>query len=298
MTRASLLPAAAALVVSVSACAEQATAPPAARTDQTEPVNTGAPTCVPHGSGHARVCGLAPPQRNVPGGAAHKATTITGESFWVTLSDEVASEARVMAVPGVPIRVNAGLTTAAPRAAADRYCDEFPECKPIVVSRRELRSRGVLSRWDDESRTIEDLEVTTLDIGRWTLVISEPDPALAERIARRLRWSIDEDGYPRAASTKRDVHLDGDWAGVTLWVPDADRQGEHYLIDVIPGCDLSAKKPDLGGSEDSGSQLERHRYGGRWCVDGRYWVDVAFIEPSRLELLHEKLTIAPTPRAP
>ncbi len=66
-----------------------------------------------------------------------------------------ASEARVMAVPGVPIRVeNAGLTTAAPRTAADRYCDEFQNasasrlssvggsCRPAASSAAGMTSRG------------------------------------------------------------------------------------------------------------------------------------------------------------
>jgi hypothetical protein len=53
--------------------------------------------------------------------------------------------------------------------------------------------------------------------------------------------------------------------------------------------DFSAKEPDLGGSEVFGPELQQREYGGRWCVDGRYWVDVSFVERSRLELWHEKL---------
>jgi hypothetical protein len=57
--------------------------------------------------------------------------------------------------------------------------------------------------------------------------------------------------------------------------------------------DFSAKEPDLGGSEVFGPELQQREYGGRWCVDGRYWVDVSFVERSRLELWHEKLKIVP-----
>ncbi len=133
-----------------------------------------------------------------------------------------------------------------------------------------------------------------MDFGRWSLVILHPDAGLAERIARTLRWSVDEDGYPRLASTDPEVPTDADSARVLLWVPDIERQGAHHAIEVIPGCELSRKEPDLGGS-DAGPELELHEAdtveGGRWCVDGRYWVDVAFISPRRLELFHEKLRI-------
>jgi hypothetical protein len=33
--------------------------------------------------------------------------------------------------------------------------------------------------------------------------------------------------------------------------------------------------------------------GGRWCVDGRYWIDLGDIERPRLEAFHEKLRIVP-----
>lgn len=260
-----------------------------------EPTTEGKPACVPRGDGHARICALAPPHRGVEGGSAYKVTTISGESFWVVLPDELAPSSGVVAVPGVPIRVNAGLTIASAREAADRYCDSFPKCEPIVVD-REAVPAGVLTRWDDASRTIKDLQVTTVDLGPWTLVMLEPDADLAERVARALSWSVDEDGYPSLASTDPEVPVDADWADVVLWIPNLEAQGKYHLIEVIPGCDLSAKEPDLGGS-DAGPDLEFHEpdtvEGGRWCVDGRYWVDVAFVERPRLELFHEKLRIVP-----
>ncbi len=192
--------------------------------------------------------------------------------------------------------MNAGLTTSPAHEAADRYCDDFPECEPIAASREKLPA-GVLTRWDDVSGTIKDLEVTTLDVGSWTLVMLEPDAALAEQVARAISWTVDADGYPRLASTDPEVPVDSDWAEVLLWVPDPTRQGKYHLIEVIPGCKVSSKEPDLGGS-DAGPELEFHEpdtvEGGRWCVDGRYWVDVAFAERPRLELLHERLRIVPS----
>ncbi len=114
------------------------------------------PACIPRGHGNAGICSLAPPHRPVQGGNAFKVTTVTGESFWVILPDELAPPAGVVAVPGVPVRVNAGLTTAPDREAADSYCDDFPECEPIVVTREKLPFGAVLTRWDDASGTIED----------------------------------------------------------------------------------------------------------------------------------------------
>jgi hypothetical protein len=232
----------------------------------------------------------------VEGGSAYKLTTVSGESFWVILGHELAPPSGVVAVPGVPVRVNAGLTTASAREAADENCDDFSQCEANVVNRERLPA-GVLTRWDDASGTIEDLEVTTLDLGSWTLVMLEPDAALAERVARAINSSVDADGYPRLASTDPEVPLDADWAEVLLWVPNPDKEGEYYLIEVIPGCELSTKEPDLGGS-NAGPGLELHEpgtgEGGRWCVDGRYWVDVAFIERPRLELFHERLRVVPS----
>jgi hypothetical protein len=128
--------------------------------DEATPITTVShPACVPS----PRVCGLAPPQR----GTSYKLTTVSGESFWLTLPAELAHD--VVAIPDAPMRLKASLTTAAPRDAADRFCDQFRACEPIAVSRKRA-----LVRWDDASGTIRDLEVTTVDLGAWTLVLAEP----------------------------------------------------------------------------------------------------------------------------
>ncbi len=229
------------------------------------------------------------------GGLAYKLTTVAGESFWAVLPDELAPPSAVVAVPGVPIGVNAGLTTAAARDAADRHCDHFSKCEVTAVDRVRLPS-GVMTRWDDASGTIADLGVTTVDFGRWTVVMLEPDATRAARVARALRSSVDDDGYPRVVSADRRFPVHADWAGVALWVQ-LEAQDEYLLLDIVPGCGLSTKRPDLGGS-DAPAELELHEPdgpdGGRWCVDGRYSVDAGFVERPQLELLHEKLRIVPS----
>ena len=212
------------------------------------------------------------------------------------LPDGLGRPSGVVAVPSVPIRVNAGLTTASPRAAADRSCDDFPRCEATAIDRLAVPS-GVLTRWDDASGTIRDLQLTTVDLGEWTLIVLEPDARRAERVARALEWRVDEDRYPRVAGTGREAGVDVDWAGVSLWVPDPEVQGAHLLIDTVPGCELSGKHPDLGAS-DAGPDLELHGpdtvAGGRWCADGRYSVDVSFAGREQLERLHERLEIVPS----
>jgi hypothetical protein len=298
-----LLTSVAALAVMFSACdAERAGVPPAPsgagrdlRPDA-EPATQPRPACVPRGESHARICALAPPRLRVDEGTAYKLTTVAGESFWVVLPDELAPPSGVVAVPGVPIRVHADLTTVPAREAADRHCDNFHDCEVTVVDRVAMPS-GVMTRWDDASGTIRDLNVTTVDLGQWTLVMMEPDATHAERVARALRWSLDDDQYPRVASTDRAVPVDVDWAGVTLWIPDLEAQDEYLLIEIVPGCERSTKQPDLGAS-DTRPDLELHEPdtvdGGRWCADGRYSVDVSFVERPQLKLLHENLRIVPS----
>jgi hypothetical protein len=234
-------------------------------------------------------------------GSAYKLTTIAGESFWVVLPDELGRPTAVVAIPSAPIAVNAkiginaGLTTAPAREAADRSCDGFRECEVTVVDRLALPS-GVMTRWDDASGMIRDLEVTTVELGHWTLVMLEPDATRAEQVARALRWSVDEDRYPRVVSANRQAAVNVDWAGLALWIQ-IEGQDEHILIDVIPGCALSSKQPDLGGY-DARADLELHppdsADGGRWCADGHYSVDVYFVEQPQLELLHERLKVIPS----
>ena len=270
------------------------------------PIVEGEPACVPYGDGHERICALAPPHRRVQGGTAYKVSTISGEGFWVVLPDELAPSSGVVAVPGVPVRVQAHLTTASARDAADRYCADFRRCAPVVVN-REAVPAGVLTRWDDASGMIRDLAVTTVDFGPWTLVIPGLDAGPAERVARGLTLSVGEDGYPRLASTDPEIPVDADWADVVLWVPNLQAAGKHHTIRVLGGCELPVKDPGLEGFH-AGPDLQLLDVGyeggpgreprpieaGRWCVDGHYGVEVTFAERPQLELFHTKLRIVPS----
>lgn len=262
--------------------------------DVRQPIQVPKTACVQE-QNHSSICGLKPPARRVEGGEAYKVTTVLGESFWVILPDELISTAEVVAIPGVPAPVAAGLSTATARQVADWECGDFPSCKPEAVTREELPSGAVLTRWEDASGTILDLDLTTLELGTWTLELSHPDARLAERFARALKAEVDEDGYPRLASTDPEVRLHADWDRVVLWVPSPGTREDHQ-IEVIPGCELTEKEPDLGGA-DAGPELELHEpdtvAGGHWCVEGRYWVDVAFVDRPRLARFHQRLRIVP-----
>ena len=248
----------AALAVILPACgSEEASVPPAQSVasetspssdlaPQAGPIVEGEPACVPYGDGHERICALAPPHRRVQGGTAYKVSTISGEGFWVVLPDELAPSSGVVAVPGVPVRVQAHLTTASARDAADRYCADFRRCAPVVVN-REAVPAGVLTRWDDASGMIRDLAVTTVDIGPWALVIPGLNAGPAERVARGLTLSVGEDGYPLLASTDPETPVDADWADVVLWVPNLQAAGKHHTIRVLGGCELPVNDPGLEG---------------------------------------------------
>jgi hypothetical protein len=230
--------------------------------DETTTATTEArPACV---ADHPWICGLAPPQRPVAGGVAYDLATVTGERFSVVLADERA----VVAAPAAPLRVNAGLTTATPREAADRVCHDFRACTPVPV-----RRDGRITRWDDASGTIRDLGITTVDHGDWTLVLLEPSEERARRVAQAVSYSVDADGFPR---------LEGEpvregWARVDVWVGDV-------LIDVLPGsCDTT---PELVPHPPDSPP------GGSWCADG-YAVAVHFADRPRLERLHATLRIIP-----
>ena len=154
----------AALVLILPACSSEEASPSSDVAPEAGPIVEREPACVPYGDGHERTCGLAPPRRRVQGGTAYKVTPIRGEGFWVVLPDELAPSSAVVAVPGVPIRVQAHLTTASPRDAADRYCGDLPRCAPVDVN-REAVPGGVLTRWDDASGMVRDLGVTTVAFG-------------------------------------------------------------------------------------------------------------------------------------
>jgi hypothetical protein len=236
------------LALLLTACAgEQVAETPAASDTDSRPA------CVPD----HQICGIEPPQRRVDGGTAYKLTTVAGDSFWATVPGEPTS---AVAVPSVPLRVNAGVTTFTPREAAGLACSGFRACEPTPVDRA-----GALTRWDDASGTIADLELTTVDLGQWTLAILDPDAARAKRVARSLHWTTDDDGYPRV-NAPDDAH-------VSLWL-------DKTLLDISPGCKQSTLQIHPADTVK----------GGRWCTNGST-IDASFVDRPELERLHDQVEI-------
>jgi hypothetical protein len=132
--------------------------------------------CAPGGDrGEPPFCGIAPAGARTDTGSAVRVTTVTGEAFWLVLPHD---RTRLVAVQGVPVRLDelastpmTALTTAEPRRAADRYRADFPACRAVAVEREVFSNRAVVTRWDDASGTLRDLDVTTARLGRWTLVL-------------------------------------------------------------------------------------------------------------------------------
>ena len=215
------------------------------------------------------------------GGFAFKVASITGEAFVVVLPDATTAELR----PDAPIVVDGAaltprqlLTTADPPAAVEPY---FPLSEPAVVTSRLTERGAVVAVWgaDGYANTL-----TTVDLGTWTLVLDGPD-LLSSKIADALSWEEDSSAMLRITSLDPDVILLEDWAGIQLEMVD-----QSALVIVLPGCDLTAKQPNLGGSV-IGAELEVHPSGGRWCANGRYFVEVITDDEAQLRSLYEGLRV-------
>ena len=249
-------------------------------------------------------CGLAPPSRRVEDGTAHKVTTVAGETFWIVVPDAlVPSGAGIVALPDVPVRAEStpatprpGLTTARATEVARAACGDSATCEPHPIAREEFANGSTFARWQDRSGTVP-LDLATAGFDLWTLSLHGADPESPKQIARDLRWEVDEDLFPRLTSQGSQVIVDDDWAGMTLWIPSSAGEHDYHLLQVIPGCQLTMKTPDLGGS-DAGPELQPHGEdgggGGTWCIRGRYWVQLSFIDQSDVEAFHQSLDIVPT----
>jgi hypothetical protein len=80
-----------------------------------------------------------------------------------------------------------------------------------------------------------------------------------------------------------------------------DPRSEGYnMLEILPGCRLSEKDSDLGGSDVSAA-LEVHEpdtvAGGRWCLGGEFFVDVAWGSPTRLRELYGDIRVSASPFA-
>jgi hypothetical protein len=245
---------------------------------------------------------LRPPQGTIGGEAAYKLRTVTGETFWLILPDEL-SGGDVFAGPSVPISLHTalspriGLTATAPDGVALRYCG-IPRCRPQAIAHKVLANGGQLTRWTDAGEMMRDLGLTTVRFDEWTLILSDGTEASREAIAGALTWHVDPDGFIQLASSDPQVAFNRNWAEVFVFVRDPAPQDYYNELEILPGCRLAEKQPDLGGS-NAGPTLDLHEEdagsGGRWCAGDKFWVDASWADGQRLGELYEKVRVVPAP---
>jgi hypothetical protein len=164
------------------------------------------------------------------------------------------------------------------------------------MAHKVLENGGQLTRWTDAGGMMRDFGLTTVRIGEWTLSLYEGTDAVRETIASGLTWHIDPEGFIQLASSDPQVALDSDWAEVFVFVRDPALQDYYNLLEILPGCRLADKQPDLGGS-NAGPRLQVHKEdeapGGSWCAGGRFWVDASWADGDRLRDLYGKARIIP-----
>ena len=261
--------------------------------------------CAPRGAGASDGgCRfLRPPGATIDGRPAYKLTNIAGDSLWLILPGRT-HEGDIYVFPGAPIRLSdgnsprVGLSAAGAEALAIRHCSGMQDCDPEPTDRTSLPNDGRLTRWADGAGKIRDLGLTTVEFGEWTLSISGGTPAQAELIARALSWRVDRDRFILLRTTlARDV-VDRELAQMFVLLQDPERHAYYNLLEVLSGCQLSTKTPDLGGT-DADEALDIHEpdtvSGGRWCSGERYWIDAAWVTPDRLRDLFESIEVVAAP---
>jgi hypothetical protein len=241
---------------------------------------------------------LRPPHGTIGSEAAYKLTTVVGETFWLVLPKEL-SGGDVFVSPSASIFVHGaispriGLTAATLQEVAQRYCGGVQGCRPEAIAHESLANGGQLTRWTDAGGANRIFELTTVRFGDWTLSLSEGSAALAEEIARGLTWHEDREGFIQLTSSNPRVSVNRDWAEMYAYVRDPVRR-DYNVLEILPGCRLAEKQPDLGGS-NAGPTLELHEpdvvSGGKWCDNGRFWIDASWADGQRLRELYEKVRV-------
>jgi len=239
-------------------------------------------------------CGVHPSSRRVDGATAYLTSTTTGEELWLVFPDEIrlAAETAPLVVPGIIIEVEgrdvfegplADLTTAEPAEAARQAC------RPQICEERasiSVQSGPTINTWAGEGT-----EVSTVDLGRWTLVLCCEALSVQERIARALIWDDRDDLFLTLGSTDPEVAVSADWASVLPLVH--TNLGSHTMR-ILPGCSLGGREPDLGGRQVYGPELDfspgkddSPKGQARWCDDGEYLIDLDEVTPEEAERFHQ-----------
>jgi hypothetical protein len=238
------------------------------------------------------LCGVVPVARRVEGGTAYRVTTTTGESFWIVMSDALRDGSDPIVVPGVLVAVEgrdahegplADLTTAEPAEAARQAC------RPQICEERTtilVQSGPTINTWAGEGT-----EVSTVDLGRWTLVLCCEALSVQEQIARAFIWDDRDDLFLTLGSTDPEVAVSADWASV---LPLVQTSSGSHTMRILPGCSLGGRDPDLGGRSVYGPDLDfspgkddKPEGQARWCDDGEYLIDLDEVTLEEAERFHQ-----------
>lgn len=252
-----------------------------------------------------RASGIPGARRTVPGGVSIRAGTISGQSFWVTVPDDLPGVDAVLVVPDATVRIQSPttprtyLTAMSAAEVAAGSCGDVPVCgAPRIQDERALPSGATFTRW---GTGITAESTATIAMGPWTLVLEGPDVTAAEAIAASVTWLVDPDGYLVLRSADPAVQVTE--SGVTLVAANSGSPADGVRIHVSPGChgDRTTNPPALGpalerfGTSRVSSAApvpERPAYGGRWCAAEGYGVEVVTGDERVLERLHATLRVS------
>lgn len=242
-------------------------------------------------------CGLTPPARRTNDGIGHHVTTVTGESFWILLPEEVVDPNGAVAFPGVLLEPafvrtpTAWLSMTEERAFATQFCT--PQCS-LAADEFPGGAREVDLRYWRDDRGAVPIELATLSAGEWMVALWPIDEASSQRIAEALTYRVTKEGYLLLETIDDEVRIPDSWSDVTLSAQLAD--GTRFSLQVSLGCRSSRSNHDASATQIDGV-LKMDQDGGNWCYEKQYALDVEFSDRSThedlLEQLHDSVRIEP-----